>query len=151
MFAGSVRTATSYDGSAVIAMTSASYPTSNSPDFGACGPSVCGAVAVAASIACSGDMPALTRWTSSAAFSPQCAGSASLLAAMSVPIATVTPDDTAICSASACRSAKLRSFAIAYGGTVPVSPKSSMSATIVRVGTRIAPLSRIIAAHSSSR
>src|SRR5439155_13414493 len=67
-FSGEARTAMPPSGSLRTARTSASYPALSCPDFGAWGPKVIGAFAVAASIACNGVIPASTRWTSSCAF-----------------------------------------------------------------------------------
>ncbi len=104
-------------------------------------------MAVAASMACSGDMPSVTRWTSSQPLVPQELGRSMPVRPMSVPIATVTPRSMAIVSASAWVRARAISLAAAYGGTWSRWPR--MSSMMLRVGTRIAPVS-IIASHASS-
>jgi len=70
-FSGEDSTITSDKGFADTAVTSASYPSLSNPDLGACGPSVCGPLLVAVWIACSGDIPASTKYPSSWAFIPQ--------------------------------------------------------------------------------
>src|SRR3989475_829217 len=147
---GSARRPIRSSGFFARARKSASYPAWSCPLFGACGPRVSGPVAVAASMAWSGFIPASTRWPTSWPLSPQPAGPPADVK-MSDPVAIRTPLRIAIRNAFWCCSLIATALRYAYSAIPPSFPTRTSRSMMNRVGTRIASRASIRSAASSSR